>query len=116
MAEDRVVDATAEDASRRGIFEHLKILLLVETYEREALADIADKEKSLVAARTPRGDSHAGKGAVDFGEAVQAAARVAFLATDKKFEARLVVRMLNVERGDQHGGIEERFHLVSPAF
>jgi hypothetical protein len=87
MSEDRVIDRPAEDAGRRGIVEHSKILLLVETHEREALADIGNEEKSLVAARAPGGDSHAGEGAVDFGKAVQATARLSFLAADKKIEA-----------------------------
>lgn len=55
----------------------------------------------------PGGDSHPGERTVDFGEAVQATAHLTFPATDKKIKARLVVRVLNVERGYQYGSIEE---------
>jgi hypothetical protein len=72
------------------------------------------KRRALVAARAPGGGSHSGEGAVDFGKAVQATARVTFLAADKKIEACLVVRVLNVQRGDQHGSIEETISLGLP--
>jgi len=114
MPEDGVIDCAAGDACRGGSFQHLKILLLVESHDREALADIADEQQDLVAAGAP-GRAHAGERGVDFGEAVRAAAGVTFFAAPEKIEARLVVRVIGVERGDQHGGVQECLHLLSPA-
>ena len=84
MSEDRVVDGATEEARGGGCFEHLKILVLVEPHKGEPLADIADEEKCLVAAHAPGSDSHAGEGAVDFGEAVQAAGGVNFSCSGQK--------------------------------
>ena len=43
MTEDRVVNGAAGEARCSGSFERLKLFLLVESNDREALADVADE-------------------------------------------------------------------------
>ena len=67
MTKNRVVNRGADDTRRGGSFQSLRIFLFVQANDRETLADIADEEESLVAARAAGSDSHEGKGAVEFG-------------------------------------------------
>ena len=59
---------------------------------------------------------HPGKGGIDFGEAVSAAAGVVFTAAPQQLEAGLVVTMRGIEGGDEDGGVEKISHSKPPAF
>src|SRR3990172_1349701 len=115
VAEDRVVNRAAGETTRGGRFRHLKILLRVESDQRQPLPDVAEEEQRFVAADAALA-RHAGQGGVDLGEAVRAAAGVFFPEAQEEIDAGRMMLMIRVKRGDEHGGIEKRLHWLSPAF
>ena len=77
VAEDRVVNRAAGETGRGGAFRHLKILLLLESDERQPVPNVAEEQKRLVTADAPLA-RHSGEGGVNLGETVRTAAGVLF--------------------------------------
>lgn len=115
VAKDRVVNRAAGETARGGRFRHLKIFLLVESDQREPLPDVAEEEQRFVAADAVLA-RHARQGGVNLSEAVRAAAGVFFPEAQEEIDARRMMLMIRVKRGDEHGGIEKCLHWLCPAF
>jgi len=75
VSEDCIVDRAARQTGLGASYRRSKVLVCLETDERQLLSDIAQEQKRLVSAYPSR-RRHAGQDGIDLGQTVRAAASV----------------------------------------